>query len=240
MENRFQATFMPRQAPVPGTGDAYIRPKNPPNFLMIVGVTIFVLALLALGGLYLYRSFVMASNADKKAAVEEAIKNFEPELTKELTVIKARMDAGKYLLENHKAVSLLFKLLEANTAQTVRFNEFSFTVLPDRKIDLTMKGEARTYNAIAFQSDVFSKIEQIRSPLFSNLSIDEKGLISFSVEAELDPTVVSYKQLVKNFVLPTLLPIATTTPTTATTTPSTATSTATSTPSSSTSTPIGT
>lgn len=218
MDNRFQATFMPRQAVVPGTGDAYARPKTPPNFLMIVGVLVFILVALALGGLFLYRSYVKASNEDKQARVEEAIKNFEPELTKELTVIKARMDAGKFLLENHKAVSLLFALLEANTAQTVRFSELTYTVNSDKKIDLTMKGEARTYHAIAFQSDVFSKLDSLKNPMFSNLAIDLKGMISFNVKAELDPSAVSYKKLVQGFVPPAEV-TATTTPVSATTTP---------------------
>ena len=34
MDNRLQATFMPRQAP--GANDAYVRPKGPLNFLMAI------------------------------------------------------------------------------------------------------------------------------------------------------------------------------------------------------------
>ena len=105
------------------------------------------------------------------------------------------MDAGKSLLDNHKAVTLLFTLLEINTAQTVQFKEFSYIVGADKKIKLAMKGEARSYTAIAFQSDVFSKIEQLKNTMFTNLFIDEKGIITFDFSAEVDPSVVAYKKL---------------------------------------------
>ncbi len=198
MDNRLQATFMPRQPAV--SGDAYARPKGPHSFFKMIGVLVFVLALVAMGGLFAYKKYITGNNGEKQTKVEEAIKNFEPELTRELTILKARVDAGKGLLENHKAFSLLFTLLELNTAQTVQFNEFSFVVSPDKKIKLTMKGEARSYNAIAFQSDVFSKVEQFKSPMFTNLAINEQGIISFDFSAELDPAAVSYKKLTAGFV----------------------------------------
>lgn len=222
MDNHLQATFMPRQPAV--SGDAYTRPKSAPSFFRMIGILVFVLALVAMGGLFAYKKYITGSNGEKQAKVEEAIKNFEPELTRELTIIKARVDAGKNLLENHRAFSLLFTLLEINTAQTVQFNEFSFDVAPDKKIKLTMQGEARSYNAIAFQSDVFSKVEQFKNPMFTNLAIDERGIISFDFSADIEPSAVSYKKLAANFAsLPAA--VATTTQLTATSTRNFATST---------------
>jgi hypothetical protein len=193
MDNRLQATFMPRQSAV--TGEAYVRPKGPPNFLMIIGVVVFLLTLAAIGGLFFYKGYVEASNDEKKAQIEEAIQNFEPELTKELTTLKARVDAGRYLLEGHKAISVFFSLLGANTAQTVRFRDMNISIGNDKTLTLSMEGEARSYNAIAFQSDAFSKVEYIKNPIFSDLVLDEDGLITFNVTAQIDPAAVSYKKL---------------------------------------------
>lgn len=213
---------MPRQPAV--SGDAHARPKGAPSFFKMIGILVFVLALVAMGGLFAYKKYITGNNGEKQIKVEEAIKNFEPELTRELTILKARVDAGKNLLENHKAFSLLFTLLEVNTAQTVQFNEFSFAISPDKKIKLTMNGEARSYNAIAFQSDVFSKVEQFKNPMFTNLAIDERGIISFDFSVDIDPSAVSYKKLVANFAsLPAA--VATTTQSNATTTQNVATST---------------
>ena len=68
MDNRLQATFMPRQTAVPGVTSA--RPKSPRNFFMTIGVLIFVLALVAMGGLYAYKSYITSANEDKKGEVE--------------------------------------------------------------------------------------------------------------------------------------------------------------------------
>jgi len=193
MDNRLQATFMPRQSAV--SGEAYVRPKGPPNFLMIIGVVIFILTSATIGALFFYKGYVEASNETKKTEVREAIENFEPELTKELTTLKARVDAGKYLVNNHSAVSVLFALLGLNTAQTIRFQSMDVSISQDKKITLSLQGESRSYNAIAFQSDIFSKVEYIKNPIFSNLSLGEDGVITFNVSAEIDPSAISYKKL---------------------------------------------
>ncbi len=201
MENRLQATFMPRQSAV--TGDAYVRPKGPTNFLMIIGVLLFLIVAGAWGGLFFYKSYLTKANEDKKASVETAIKNFEPELTNQLTVLKARMDAGKNLLNSHSALTLLFTLLELNTAQTVRFSQLDYQVSDDRKINLTLTGEARSYNAIAYQSDIFARLDHLKNPVFSGLSLNDQGTIGFKVTTEIDPSSLAYKKLVAGFVPPT-------------------------------------
>jgi len=211
MENRLQATFMPRQSAVQG---GYAGPKGQRSLFLIVSVAIFVLVLAAWGGLYFYRDYITDSNKEKQAQIQKAIDNFEPELTAELTTIKNRMDAGKTLLENHKAVSLFFSLLEINTVQVLRFKEMSYAMSADKKIQISLKGEARSYNAIAYQSDWFSKLEPIKNPVFSNLVLDAKGNVGFDFTAELDPKAVSYKNLVSDSILPPPPAVSTSTPTT--------------------------
>ncbi len=221
MDNRLQATFMPRQSAP--SGEAFERRKSPPNFFMLAGVVLFLIVLGLTGGLYAYKNVLTKGNEAKRAAIQDAIRNFEPELTKELTSLKSRMDAAKTLVQNHKAFSLLLGLLEMNTAQTVRFSDFSYAVAPDNKISLSMRGESRTYNAIAFQSDVFSKVPQLKNPMFKNLSLDDKGVISFNVTAELEPSAVAYSRIVSPTapILPPTIPVlprASSSPRTATTT----------------------
>jgi hypothetical protein len=212
MENRLQATFMPRQSAVQG---GYAGPKGQRSLFLIVSAAIFILVVAAWGGLYFYKGYITDSNKEKQAQIQKAIDNFEPELTAELTTIKNRMDAGKNLLENHKAVSLFFSLLELNTVQVLRFKEMSYSVSGDKKIQIALKGEARSYNAIAYQSDWFSKLEPVKNPVFSNLVLDANGNVSFDFVAELDPKAVSYKNLVSDSILlPPVPAVSTSTPTT--------------------------
>lgn len=189
---------MPKRPVVGGPGEPLMK-KSPPNFLMIIGVAIFVLTILAFGGLYWYEGVLTKGNEAKRLQIEEAIKNFEPELTKQLTVLKTRIDYGKQLLSNHIAFSSVLGLLESSTAVTVRFTEMSFNVTSDlatrqQKMDISLKGEAQGYSSVAFQSDLFSKNENIKNPIFSDLNLNEKGLVGFSVKADVVPTSVLYKK----------------------------------------------
>ncbi len=211
MDNRLQATFMPRQAP--GANDAYVRPKGPPNFLMGIAFVAILLIGAAWGGLFFYKGHVISANEEKKQKIQDAIDSFEPELTKQLTVLKTRIDTGKNLITNHTAFSEFLELLSTNTVQTVQFNSLSYVTGEDNKITITLQGRSFSYNAIAFQSDVFSKVPQIKNPVFSGIQLDESGEVSFNVTAELDPTVVSFsKQFAGAGTIP--LPVTVTTPAT--------------------------
>jgi hypothetical protein len=82
------------------------------------------------------------------------------------------------------------------------------------KISFDLKGQSYSYNAIAFQSDVFSKVSQIQAPVFSGLVLDDKGVISFNVKAGLDASALKYSNQFKNEVVaPVSVPVATTSPT---------------------------
>lgn len=214
MDNRLQATFMPRQAP--GGNDAYVRPKGPPNFLMGIALVLILLVACAWVGLFLYKGHLAESNDAKRTQIETAVKNFEPELTKELTILKARVDAGKTLISNHVAFSEFLELLAATTVQTVQFTDFGFTTADNGKIEIGLKGQARSYNSIAFQSDVFSRVKQFIAPVFSGLVLDEKGNLNFNVSFELDPSTIKYSDLFAGTAAS--LPVEVVT-TTATTTP---------------------
>ncbi len=235
MDNRLQATFMPRQAP--GANDAYVRPKGPLNFLMAIALVLILIVGAAWGGLYFYKGYIVSSNETKKAKIQEEISSFDPELTKQLTVLRARLEAGKLLITNHVAFSEILDLLAANTVQTVQFNSLSYSSTDDGKISLNLKGQSYSYNAIAFQSDVFSKVPEIQAPVFSGLVLDDEGAINFNVEAGLDPTALRYSNQFKDEIV---VPLTTTqTGTTSTSTSVRTGSTASTTPVS-TSTPVHT
>lgn len=220
MENRLQTSFMPKR-PIVGGGPAPIRQKSPPSFLMIIGVLIFIFTLGLFGGLWWYEGSLVRSNEAKRLQIENEIRNFEPELTRELTVLKTRIDSGKQLLSNHIAFSSVLGLLETITAKSVRFSEMTFTSSPDAvtresKMTLALKGESDSYVSVAFQSDLFAKHENIRNPIFSDLNLNEKGFVGFAVKADIVPTSVLYKNTISGsapvIIEESLTPTGTTTP----------------------------
>jgi len=198
MENRFQTSFIPKR-PIVSGGSQFIKPKGPPSFFIIIGVVVFLITMGVFGGLYFYKKSLTTANEAKKQQIQTAIKNFEPELTRQLTVLKTRVDSSKQLLGNHIAVSSLLKLLETNTTQAVRFSEMSFSISLDQasggqKMGMSLKGEASNYNTVAFQSDVFTKNDNFKSPVFSDFNLNDKGVILFNVRADIDPKIILYKQ----------------------------------------------
>jgi hypothetical protein len=228
MENRLQTSFMPKR-PVVGGGMESLRQKSPPSFLMIIGVVVFVITLAGFGGMYWYKGSITASNEVKKQQIQDAIKNFEPELTKQLTVLKTRIDSGKQLLGNHIAFSSVLGLLESITTKTVRFTEMTFDSSTEpqtkaQKVSIAMKGESQNYAAVAFQSDLFAKNENIKSAVFSDLNLNDKGMVVFTAKADIIPSSILYKKtLPETEIMPAeealVLPPTTVATTTASTTP---------------------
>jgi len=61
-----------------------------------------------------------------------------------------------------------------------------------------MNGVAVGYRSIALQSDLFSTKDigkNFIEPVFSNLTLDDKGNVIFDLEFSVDPSFVDYKQM---------------------------------------------
>lgn len=201
MDNNLQNTFVPKRPIIPT--DSGFRPKSHKSFFMIIAVGLFVIAILFFGGLFGYKIFLTKQNDAKKAEIEEAIKKFDPELTKNLTLLRTRLDTAKQLLSSHEAFTVFLSILQQNTVQTVRFSDLSYTSGTDNKISISMKGEANSYAVVAFQSDTFGTNENLKAVTISDLALNDKGAVTFNVKAEIYPESVAYS-LTVDPALPTL------------------------------------
>lgn len=54
-----------------------------------------------------------------------------------------------------------------------------------------MSGTARTFNALAAQSSVFAGEKRIKRAIFSDIRINDNKSVSFSLEADLDPKLLT-------------------------------------------------
>ena len=61
-----------------------------------------------------------------------------------------------------------------------------------------MVSEAQTYNALAQQSDIFSKNDFIKDQIFSDFSLTDNGNITSKFFANLNPQLTSYKKALEN------------------------------------------
>ncbi|MDB5266621.1 MAG: protein of unknown function with transrane region [Parcubacteria group bacterium] len=226
MEPKFQSSFIPKGPLTTSASFAARSAEKKQGILGYIAKFIFIVSLLAAGGSFGYVKY-LESSIDKKASDLEAAKAaLEPETIKELTRLNTRIQVTQTLLNKHRAITPFFDYLQSATMKNVKFTSFVFT-FNEKGPSIAMKGMARGYAAVALQSDEFNKSKYIKTPVFSNLNLDDKGNVLFEFKANLDPQILAFKKdVVKSTPTPTAT-VGTTTPLTksATSTPRSATST---------------
>lgn len=192
MAEQFQTSFIPKKtfdvgAPTKQT------PSSVAGIISFVAVILFVLSAVSAVGVFFYERFLIASIANKQETLERAKSAFEPELIRELSRLDDKFAIGRRLLDEHVAPSGVLDLLEDITLATVRYNSFAYLV-DEIGPRITLQGTGRTFSSIALQSDEFARNRSLREPVFSGLDLDERGNVSFSATALIDPVLVSYRE----------------------------------------------
>lgn len=192
MDTRLRTSFIPKKTLISksdaGGGRVSI------NLFLSLGVIIFFLVLAIAAGLYLYKTVIQKKIAEEGAALEKAKKAFEPSLIADVKRLDNRISTAKVVLDNHTIVLPVFDMLEALTLKTVRFTKFEYRNVKGSVPSLQLDGEAKSYSSVALLSDSFAEDERIKSPVFSNLNLNEAGGVKFSFQASLDPTMTSFKK----------------------------------------------
>ena len=191
MEPKFQSSFIPKGPLAPaGNFTQKSKPKSG-SFLGSLIVLIFIVVVLLSAGLFAYNWYL--SNNIKKMGndLESAKLALNSETIDSLSRLDARLNITEGLLEKHIALSPFFEFLEASTLQNVSFNDFNYAHT-ENGIEITMKGLARGYSAVALQADIFNKSDFLQDPLFSDLNLDERGNVTFELEAIINPSLLKY------------------------------------------------
>lgn len=189
METKFQTSFIPKAPLSNGEGNA---PKKSINFFVFISILIFILSLLAALGTYLYLGYLKKSEETIKINLDKNIKAFEPQTIETYVRLSSRLVAAHNILSKHVAISNVFDYLADTTLKTVRFTDFKYELGVDGAVSLSMNGQARNYNAVAYQSEVFGQKRDLRNLIFSNLDLDEKGNVIFKLASNLDPGFTYY------------------------------------------------
>ncbi len=192
MDQNFQTSFIPKKPMIEKRAVA----SRPIGFLTLASLFIFFSVLLITGGLYFYRGIVKANIAKMDNDLNLSKNRFEPAKITQLQTLDKRLKASSEVLSHHIAISPIFKELEKVTMKSVRYTRFTYDL--DEKtshIRVSMSGQAVGYRSIALQSDLFTENKHLIDPVFSNLSLDDKGNVLFDLEFSVDPSFVNYKQV---------------------------------------------
>lgn len=161
------------------------------SIFLVASVFIFIVSLVATGSVYFYKSLLNKRIENMSVSLEKAKAAFEPALILELKRLNSRIDASSSITAKHMAASQVFELLEGLTLQSIRYKKFGYSTT-NEKITVSVSGEAKNYSSVALQSSILGKSPYIKDPIFSNLSLDNKGNVNFDLTAYVDPSLVSY------------------------------------------------
>ncbi len=189
MDSRFQSSFIPKK-PV-DTGS--LRPSGDVNIFLIVTILIFIITGAAAGGVFFYKTTLQKQSEEKDAELISVKKSFGLEDIQTLKNRVRQLEAVKIILNKHLTATPLFHLIESNTLKNVRFTSFSYTN-KDNKASITLSGEARTFNSVAYQSQVFTDLGEFTSPSFSGFNLVDTGNVSFNFTSSLRPDLLNYNK----------------------------------------------
>ncbi|MCC7469995.1 MAG: hypothetical protein IT284_02570 [Bacteroidetes bacterium] len=197
MDKEFQTSFVPKKSLVE---KETTRARGSIGGLFnIIALVLFIASILAAGAAYFYRSSIEDKIAEYKVSLDRARNAFEPTLITKLQELDKRMMAATEILNNHVAVSPIFELLEDMTLPTVRYSDFSYEFNRENKnlVDVKMSGEAKGYNYIALQADLFGDNKFIKNPIFSDFTLDQLGNVDFALTFTVDKSLVIYESFLE-------------------------------------------
>ncbi|MBU6390192.1 hypothetical protein KGQ31_01440 [Patescibacteria group bacterium] len=190
MDTKFQTSFIPRKTV---TKTANFR-AEPVSLFLLISIIIFILTLASAGAVFVYKRMLIGSIADMDARLSQAKNSFEPSFISTANRLNQRIEAAKKILLAHTVVTPVFDFLANDTLATVRFNDFSYSLDDNGTATLSLSGEAKSFDSVALQSDVFGGEKFILSPVFSDLNPSQNGNIVFKFVGNLDPAFISYKK----------------------------------------------
>ncbi len=195
MDQNFQTSFIPKKS----ITEDRVSASHSFSFISVIAFFIFLTMLISSGGLFFYKGIMKKSIAGMENELTLAKNRFEPAKIAQLQLLDKRLRASGEVLGKHIAISPIFKVLQEVTMKSIRYTNFSYDLSPDdkSKIAVKMGGVAVGYRSVALQADLLSKKKEFIDPIFSNLTLDEKGNVVFDLEFSVDPSFVDYEQKVE-------------------------------------------
>ena len=193
MDPKFRSSFIPKKSIT--TKSAGPKTYRSFNVLTFATTILFVVSLAASIGMFLYERFIEDSIDKKGIELEKARQTINPSLLEEFKALDEKLRTAEELLGRHIAMTLFFEFLESSTLQNVQYNDFSYILDTAGNISIDMAGTARSFNAIALQSDIFRDSGMMLESRFTRLNLDDSGNVEFNVTSKLDPSFVLYRNV---------------------------------------------
>ena len=187
MASNFQSSFIPKG---PITEEVFKKKKT--SILDVLAVSLFIISIIASAGMYFYKSIVKKDIQNLESQLALAEKNIDKANINEMAKFGKKLKIVKSIVSKHQVVSNFLATLSSSTVSSVQFTEFGYDGIKNDALSVTLRGKAANYASIALQENVLSQNKYFRSTDFSNLSLSDKGMVSFDLRISVDPKISAY------------------------------------------------
>lgn len=193
MENSFQTSFIPKKPITSNISDKSSRP--PTSILTLLAFLILIIIGGASVGLFLYKNYLIKQKEVLSISLQKVRDSFEKDTISELELYDKRVGASRKILNNHLVLSPMFALLGSLTLPSIQYTSLSHTS-SSQGFSAKLSGAAVDYKSIALQADVFNSAKGrfFKDVVFSNLVKDKNNTITFNLEFNVDPALLSYEK----------------------------------------------
>ncbi|KKQ35002.1 MAG: hypothetical protein US50_C0029G0009, partial [Candidatus Nomurabacteria bacterium GW2011_GWB1_37_5] len=147
---------------------------------------------------YFYKIILAKGISSIDLELRKAEASFDESLVKDMQSLDKRVKSSKEVLSQHIIVSPILQVLGDLTLRTVRYTKFQYSYSREEanKIEVNMSGQASSYRAIAIQAALLGGNKNILNPVFSNLTLDDRGRVLFDLSFSVDQNFLNYEQSV--------------------------------------------
>lgn len=198
MNQLANTSFIPKESLTKKVQPARMGPPAA-SLLTAVSFVVLAVALMFGAGAFAYKIVLVKEindpcSASGKCGLSESVEKerraLDPDRLTRYRRLDAKMKLATQIIDKHNTLLPFFNVLGSTTVKTLRYTKFSF----GENNSVNLEGEAEGgYEDVAVQSKKLSEIRQIKSFMFSDLNMDDKGKVVFKLVVNLDPDLMSYR-----------------------------------------------
>ncbi|MEK7117002.1 MAG: hypothetical protein AAB837_02460 [Patescibacteria group bacterium] len=187
MAPNFQSSFIPKE---PVTEEVFKKKKA--GIFGVLAVSLFISSIVISAAMYVYKGIIKSEIQNLQSQLAESEKNIDKKTIGDMSQFAKKLDIVKSIVYKHQVISNFLSSLASSTVSSVQFTDFAYNNAKEDSLDVTLHGKADSYASIALQENIFSQNKRFKSMLFSNLTLADKGEVSFDLAISVDPQISVY------------------------------------------------
>lgn len=190
MDPQVGASFIPKKALATQSARAQ---GGGVGLLLLIALFFFIASIVAAGAAFGYEQFLKNSIAGKNQSLTLSENAFDPNTIQNLVRTDQRLTQAQVLLNSHVAPSAIFDLLSTLALQNVQFTSLNYTLNSDGSAAIQIGGIADSFSTVALESDQLGASSALKDVIFSDITVESSGAVSFTVNATVSASTLSYR-----------------------------------------------